>query len=268
MKILPIVVFGLLSLSSFGLEDSIQNRMAQADRYMKTTPVEKMMKDMFDQMSVTMFDDAIESAEFRETLVNAIDIRAITNLTRDKLIIHFTAEELSSLADFYGSKHGKAAMSKFGVYMADLMPQLQVFIEQAVTKIDNSTLGKSRSQAKPDFSGVKFDSGFYSETKFYEINQLITNLGGPEKSRYINIEMKLEGIAGDFEKVLEINEHRVRDRALRIMGEYTYQESQLEGFKERVRNDFKKAFSQVLIKYRDKESDMIQQIYFTQFVVQ
>ena len=65
-----------------------------------------------------------------------------------------------------------------------------------------------------------------------------------------------------------MNEHLVRDRALSIMGEYTYQESQSEGFKERVRDDFKKAFSQVLIKYRDRESDMIQKIYFTQFVVQ
>ena len=77
MKILPIVVFVLLSLSSFGLEDSIQNRMAQADRYMKTTPVEKMMKDMFDQMSVTMFDDPVQSAEFREILTKSINICTI-----------------------------------------------------------------------------------------------------------------------------------------------------------------------------------------------
>jgi flagellar basal body-associated protein FliL len=123
-----------------------------------------------------------------------------------------------------------------------------------------------RSQIKPEYSEIDFDSGLY--IKFHEINYLICKLGGSENSSYLNINMRLEGIAGDFEKVLEMNEHLIRDRALSIMGEYTYQESQSEGFKERVRDDFKKAFSQVLIKYRDRESDMIQKIYFTQFVVQ
>ena len=279
MKILPIVVFGLLSLSSFGLEDSIQNRMAQADRYMKTTPVEKMMKDMFDQMSVTMFDDPVQSAEFREILTNAIDIRAITNLTRDKLIIHFTADELSALADFYGSMHGKTAMSKFGVYMADLMPQLQVFIEQAVTRIGNGKLKNNRSLIKPEFSNVGFDVSEKSglpftiepsrETKIYPIKHLITNLQSEEGSTdYLNIEIVLEGIAGDFEKVLEINEHLVRDRIIEIMGDYTPTDTKSKDFRNRVKDDFKKGLSSVLRKYRDGDEDIVQEIRFTQFIVQ
>lgn len=292
MKILPIVVFGLLSLSSFGLEDSIQNRMTQADRYMKTTPVEKMMKDMFYQMSVTMFEDPVQSAEFREILTNAIDIMAITNLTRDKLIIHFTADELSALADFYGSRHGKTAMSKFGVYMADLMPQLQVFIEQAVTRIGNGKLKSNRSLIKPEFSSVGFDVSDKSfadvefdksvaeglppitivpsgETKIYPIKHLITNLQSEEGSTdYLNIEIVLEGTVGDFEKVLQMNEHLVRDRIIQIMGDYTPADTTSKEFKNRVKDDFKKGLSSVLRKYRDGDGDIVQEIRFTQFIVQ
>ena len=106
------------------------------------------------------------------------------------------------------------------------------------------------------------------EEKFYELSQLITNLGGPIKSRYINLDLKLEGLAGDFEKILEMNEHRIRDKALSIMGGYSYEDAQLDGFQERVRVDLKKGFSSVLRKYRDGESDLIRQIYFMQFVVQ
>ena len=106
------------------------------------------------------------------------------------------------------------------------------------------------------------------EEKYYDLTSLITNLGGPIKSRYINLELKLEGLAGDFEKVLEMNEHRIRDKALAIMGAYSYEDAQLDGFQERVRVDLKKGFSSVLRKYRDGESDLIRQIYFTQFVVQ
>ena len=129
---------------------------------------------------------------------------------------------------------------------------------------------------KPDVSGadsitqggVPLNMESTGEEKFYELGSLITNLGGPIKSRYINLELRLEGVAGDFEKVLEMNEHRIRDKSLSIMGGYTYEDAQLDGFQERVRVDLQKAFSLVLKKYRDGESDLIRNIYFTQFVVQ
>jgi hypothetical protein len=41
------------------------------------------------------------------------------------IIKHFTAEEIKTMADFYGSPAGKSAMSKFGDYMADLMAIVQ-----------------------------------------------------------------------------------------------------------------------------------------------
>jgi len=106
------------------------------------------------------------------------------------------------------------------------------------------------------------------DEKLYDVKDLITNLGGPVKARYIDIELKMEGLAGDFEKILEQNEHRIRDKALTILGSYTYEDAQLDGFEERVRVDLKKGFSSVLRKYRDGESDLIRQIYFTQFVIQ
>jgi len=52
------------------------------------------------------------------------------------------------------------------------------------------------------------------------------------------------------------------------MGGYTYDEAQLDGFQERVRDDLKKGFSIILKDYRSGESDIIRNIYFTVFVVQ
>jgi len=132
-------------------------------------------------------------------------------------------------------------------------------------------LNRSIATAESDFASIEsqpLDMEPYAEEKYFELTGLITNLGGPVKSRYINIELKLEGLAGDFEKVLELNEHRIRDTALHIMGGYTYEDAQLDGFQERVRVDLKKAFSIVLKDYRNGESDLIRNIYFTVFVVQ
>ena len=73
---------------------------------------------------------------------------------------------------------------------------------------------KPEQTIKPQIieGGQPLDMEPSGEEKFYEIKQLITNLGGPIKSRYINLEVRLEGLAGDFEKVLEMNEHRIRDK--------------------------------------------------------
>ena len=131
-------------------------------------------------------------------------------------------------------------------------------------------MNKPEETIKPQITegGQPLDMEPTGEEKIYELNSLITNLGGPIKSRYINLDLKLEGQAGDFEKVLAMSEHRIRDKALAIMGGYTYEDAQLDGFQERVRVDLKKGFSSILRKYRDGESDLIRQIYFTQFVVQ
>jgi flagellar basal body-associated protein FliL len=131
-------------------------------------------------------------------------------------------------------------------------------------------MNKPEETIKPQITegGQPLDMEPSGEEKIYELNSLITNLGGPIKSRYINLDLKLEGQAGDFEKVLDMNQHRIRDKALAIMGGYTYEDAQLDGFQERVRVDLKKGFSSILRKYRDGESDLIRQIYFTNFVVQ
>ena len=74
-------------------------------------------------------------------------------------------------------------------------------------------MNKPEDAASPQMSGQSpIDMEPSGEEKFYELNSLITNLGGPIKSRYINLELKLEGQAGDFEKISEMNEHRIRDK--------------------------------------------------------
>jgi flagellar basal body-associated protein FliL len=88
------------------------------------------------------------------------------------------------------------------------------------------------------------------DLQYFELPSITTNLGGPIKARYLTVELKFEGLAGDFEKVLELNEHRIRDKALQIMGGYTYEDAQLDGFQERVRVDLKKGFSIILKEYQ------------------
>ena len=148
---------------------------------------------------------------------------------------------------------------------------LLVFPLLWTTLVYTTVLNQEISSAESDFASIEsqpLDMEPSGEEQYFELTGLITNLGGPIKSRYINVELRLEGLAGDFEQILELNIHRIRDAALRVMGGYTYEDAQLDGFQERVRVDLKKAFSIVLKDYRSGESDIIRHIYFTQFVVQ
>ena len=157
-------------------------------------------------------------------------------------------------------------------YLQLLIGILLLLGSLVVSSLSYSWLTEAQYELESSFSSVEYSEPLNMESsgdlRYYELTGLITNLGGPIKSRYINVELKLEGLAGDFEKVLELNEHRLRNAALNIMGGYTYDEAQLDGFQDRVRVDLKKGFSIVLKDYRTGESDIIRHIYFTQFVVQ
>lgn len=121
----------MLSIAAtvFALDDTPANRTKEAERYLKATPPEDMMKDMADKMAMNMPPEG--RAEFKNLMTKHLDMAAITKAIEDAMVKHFTADELKALADFYGSPVGKSAMKKFGVYMADAMPVIQAEILKA-----------------------------------------------------------------------------------------------------------------------------------------
>ena len=116
--------------------------------------------------------------------------------------------------------------------------------------------------------GHSLDAEPTGEEKTYEVKDLITNMSGPVKTRYLSCDIVTEGFASDFEKVMEENEYRIRNEALNVLGSYGYEEAQQNGFMERVKIDLRKRFADVLQKHRKGDSDLITQLYFTKFVIQ
>ena len=75
-----------------------------------------------------------------------------------------------------------------------------VFLDQSEQTSGNYKTSDHRGRSTTQYGTIR-------RGKVYELSQLITNLGGPIKSRYINLDLKLEGLAGDFEKILEPNHY-------------------------------------------------------------
>ena len=130
------VALGLLpiacGLDGSDVEDSEENRALQADRYLEAAPISEMMEDMAAQVSRTLPPE--QQAMFKAMFTKHLDLDALNRASKEIMVKHFTAGELGALADFYGSPVGKAAMKKFGVYMAEAMPSIQMEMAKAQQK--------------------------------------------------------------------------------------------------------------------------------------
>ena len=134
MKTTLVLLFALLTISVSALEDTKMHREQEAARYLKATPPKEMFEDMAEEMAKTMPPEA--RADFKAIMLKHLDIEALTQIMKDSMIKNFTADELKSLADFYGSPVGKSAMKKFGTYMADVMPSIQAEVLKAQAKVN------------------------------------------------------------------------------------------------------------------------------------
>lgn len=114
------------------LADTKENRIAQAERYASVSPMGDMMADIVENLAGTMPDR--EAEELKQLFTEHIDLDFLERTVQELMVKHFTAEELSALADFYGSPVGKSAMAKFGAYMADAMPIIQREIAKAIQR--------------------------------------------------------------------------------------------------------------------------------------
>lgn len=131
----------VLTVSAFAETDTPETRKREAERYLQAMPPKAMFEDMADKMSANLPAD--QRSQFKQMMTSQLDINALTKGMSDAMVKHFTTEELKALADFYGSPVGKSAMSKFGAYMADLMPIMQAEIIKMQTRAQMASPGAS-----------------------------------------------------------------------------------------------------------------------------
>lgn len=96
----------------------------------------------------------------------------------------------------------------------------------------------------------------------YEIKDVVANLSGSLRSRYIKVSFTLESRQTNFTEIMEHNRAKVIDATLAVLSDLTLQDLEEPGIKNIVRNDLLNAFGQAL------KSNAVEQLYFSEFVVQ
>ena len=133
MKTLSLIlVLALLGNTAFAIEDTVENRTKEAERYLSVTPPKEMFQDVAKQMAQNYPPEKRDL--FIKIMTQYLDIDAVMKSFKDSMIKTFTADELAAMADFYGSPVGIAATKKMGAYMAEIMPTVQAEALKAVAK--------------------------------------------------------------------------------------------------------------------------------------
>ncbi len=113
-----------------------------------------------------------------------------------------------------------------------------------------------------DQSGDKDGGGAHGAAYTYEFKNVVANLSGALKSRYLKVSFILEGSNTEFENIISVNEVRLIDTTLGILSSLTLADLEEPGVKNILRNDLIAAFSTTL------DADIIEQLYFSELVVQ
>ena len=103
--------------------DTEQERVAAAKRYLEVAQMSRITDDTVTELAKGL--PAEQRGKFLQFMREAVRPEVLERAALASMVKVFTAQEINALADFYGSPVGKSAMSKFGLYMADVMPVIQ-----------------------------------------------------------------------------------------------------------------------------------------------
>lgn len=128
-----VAVFLVLLSTTAWSEDDLEARYVAAQRYLDAVPLDRLMDDVFTNVAKQLPEN--KRADFIADAKAALNTESLEKIAFAAMVKHFTTEELNALADFYGSKVGASIVSKFGLYMADIMPPLQAEVRRALQEL-------------------------------------------------------------------------------------------------------------------------------------
>lgn len=112
---------------------------------------------------------------------------------------------------------------------------------------------------KIDPSKLHVESG---EKHLVDFPDLIVNISGVSMTRFLRVNFSIESTNPEIEDMVEKNKPAMRDLANTVLRHLTLADLERPNIMDTVRNQLKQGFDHIL------QPPMIDEIYFTQFVVQ
>jgi flagellar FliL protein len=147
-----------------------------------------------------------------------------------------------------------------------LMPAISFAMTQFVLipHIQSSLGAQQANGASADGKGgAKTDPNKPAKPTFsYQFDDIVVNLSGAMGTKYLKTSFALFSSNPDLQKIITDNKSHLLDVALNVLSSKSMADLEAPGSKNLVRNDLITNFNQAL------NSEVIEQIYFSEFVVQ
>jgi len=141
-----------------------------------------------------------------------------------------------------------------------IIPKLRSAVLQPKTAAEQS---KKDAPAKGEKGKGEHGKGEEAGDRFtYDFESVVVNLSGALGTRYLKTTFTLYSENADLKKIVDQNKKQLVDVAITILGSRTLAELDQPGSKNVVRSDLIANFNQAM------KSNLVEQIYFSEFVIQ
>ena len=124
MKFIPAtLLFVAMTGSVLAIDDTPENRTKEADAYLQAVPTRELVDSMTEKVASTVPE--AQRDLFKSMMTKHLDLSALVAAEKEALIKVFTAGEIESMKNFYGSAEGKSVLKKMSLYMGEIMPAIQ-----------------------------------------------------------------------------------------------------------------------------------------------
>lgn len=115
---------------------------------------------------------------------------------------------------------------------------------------------------KPKGEGHGEEAAEGGAAQSYEFKNIVSNLAGAMKSRYIKVTFTAYGSDPSFAEVIESNKTKLLDTTLGVLGSLNLAEMEDAAIKNKVRTSLVQAYHTLL------QARVIEEVYFSEFVIQ
>ena len=119
---------------------------------------------------------------------------------------------------------------------------------------------EAKKEAGKDKKGGGSTNGNYAHSQ--DFGDVIVNLAGAKGTRYLRAKFTLASSDANLENLVKNNENQLRDVAIGVLSSQTLDSLEEPGARNTVRNELIAQFNHAL------HGELVEQIYFTEFVVQ
>lgn len=147
----------------------------------------------------------------------------------------------------------------FGMTQFVLLPMIKTSVGSVEEKAPVAHAeSKSKSHGSPKVEEKKdVENGFT-----YPFENVVVNLAGSMGTKYLKTTFSVFSVNPDLPKLMDDNKNKLFDVALSVLSSQTITDLEGPGSRNKVRNDLIVSLNQAL------KTDIIEQIYFSEFVVQ